>query len=128
MRLLLDTHTFLWWVGGDKHLSDKVIEHIGDVKNEIFFSVASSWEIGIKYELKKLSLPMTPEVFIPEHLELCQFSVLPINLCHTLIIRELPWHHKDPFDRMLVAQAKAENMALITADETLKQYDIDTVW
>jgi PIN domain nuclease of toxin-antitoxin system len=128
VKLLLDAHTFLWWTLEDERISPKAIDLIGNIENEIYFSVASAWEIIIKYQLGKLILPTEPEVFIPEHLEINQFSVLPISLYHAFTIRELPYHHKDPFDRMLVAQSKVENMAIISADVKFKKYDVKIVW
>ncbi len=105
MRALLDTHAFLWWISDDRRLSDRAREIIGDGRNELFFSVASGWEISIKSGLGRLEVPEDLQPFVADQLSRNAFQVLPIYLRHALHTRVLPDHHRDPFDRMLVSQA-----------------------
>ncbi|BAZ16545.1 hypothetical protein NIES4071_84220 [Calothrix sp. NIES-4071] len=128
MKALLDTHAFLWWVTNDSQLSSTVISILSDRSNEIFFSTASSWEIAIKAQLQKLELPSNPEIYIAEQLEINSFQVLPIELKHTLQTYYLPNHHKDPFDRILVAQSQVENLPLLTLDAKIAQYGVNVIW
>lgn len=128
MRFLLDTHSFLWWVRKDDRLSDTVREIISEERNEIFVSVASAWEISIKAGLGQLDIPRGPERFITRHTELNDFAVLPIHLRHALGVYELPDIHRDPFDRILVAQSQAEDMPILTIDSEIALYPVETVW
>jgi PIN domain nuclease of toxin-antitoxin system len=128
VRVLLDTHSFLWWVHGDDRVSDTAREIISDEDNEIFFSVASAWEIAIKAGVGKLDIPRGPERFIARHTKLNDFAVLPIDLRHALGVYELPDHHRDPFDRMLVAQARAEEIPVLTSDPEIARYPVETMW
>ena len=120
---LLDTHVLLWWLADDPSLSPKARSLIGDEKNLVFVSAASVWEIVIKKALKKLEAPDDLEAALEEN----NFKELPITLRHALAIGHLPNHHQDPFDRMLVAQAKCEFLTLITADEKLMRYEVSLV-
>lgn len=128
MRMLLDTHTFLWWIMDDPRLSDAARKHLEDGRNETFFSAASAWEIAIKTRIGKLTLPSRPEQFVSEQLFSNNFLVLPISVIHALSVYELPDFHRDPFDRMLVAQSKFERLAIITSDDLIKQYGVETIW
>jgi PIN domain nuclease of toxin-antitoxin system len=127
MRLLLDTHTFLWWVTDDPALSEKARRLLSDPLNEVFFSAASGWEITIKMGTGKLHLPEPPDVYIPDRLVRNAFQPLAITIAHTLRIWRLPRLHRDPFDRLLVAQALEENMPLLTTDPLIRAYPV-TVW
>ncbi len=128
MRFLLDTHSFLWWVHKDDRLSSTVREILSEGRNKIFFSVASAWEISIKAGLGHLDIPRGPEQFIMRHTELNDFAVLPIHLRHALRVYDLPGHHRDPFDRILVAQAQAEDIPILTVDPEIARYPVETVW
>ena len=128
MRYLLDTHTFLWWITDDSRLSVHVREIIRDPSNEILFSVASAWEITIKAQLGRFELPTDPASLIQEQLAANGFATLPIDLHHALSVAKLPLFHRDPFDRMLVAQALADQIPLLTADPAISQYDISVIW
>jgi PIN domain nuclease of toxin-antitoxin system len=128
MKALLDTHAFLWWVTNAPQLSSTVKSLLSDRNNQIFFSAASGWEIAIKAQLKKLELPELPEVYITQQLEINSFQVLPINLRHTLQTYYLPNHHKDPFDRILVAQSQVEELPLLTLDAKIAQYGVSVIW
>ncbi len=128
MRALLDTHAFLWWISGDEHLSDRASHAIADGRNEIFVSAASIWEIAIKARLGRLSIPGDPGRFIGGQLVENAFRGLPIVAGHALRVWELPDHHRDPFDRMLIAQAQVEGLALISRDSEVARYDVEVVW
>lgn len=128
MRLLLDTHVFLWWIGDDPRLSLPAREAITAADNVVFLSVASAWEISVKARLGKLTLPCDVESFLPDQIQRNAISILPIGLAHALLVSRLPIHHRDPFDRMLVAQAQAEKLTLVTADAAIRQYDVKLCW
>lgn len=128
MRALLDTHTFLWWISDSPELSDDVREIIADERNEPIFSVVSGWEIVIKAGVGKLELPDAPETFVTEQLSRNDFKVLPIHLKHALQAYDLPDHHHDPFDRLLVAQALLETTPILTADPEIYRYPVETIW
>lgn len=128
MKLLLDTHTFLWWISDDPKLSAKALELIGDNRNILYWSAASSWEVSIKYALGRLPLPETPEQFLPAELGKNRIESLPIVDAHAFQAGLLPRHHRDPFDRMLVAQAQVESLGLISNDKRLSLYNVDVHW
>ena len=128
MKILLDTHAFLWWITDDQKLSSRAREVISDAENELFFSAASGWEISIKVQLGRLKLPEEPERFIPEQLRMNFIRSLPIQMRHALFVSTLPNHHRDPFDRMLVAQAQLEEMSIISADLQMSRYQIELIW
>lgn len=128
MKALLDTHTFLWWITDDQRLSYRVREIISDSTNEVLFSVASSWEIAIKARLGRLQLPDDPEIFIPEQLELNAIEVLPLQIEYALRVYQLPSHHRDPFDHLLIAQAQLEKLPILTADPLISRYPVEVIW
>ena len=128
MRALLDTHTFLWWITDNPSLSDRVCEIISDGKNTLFFSAASGWEMAIKAKLGKLQLPDNLESFIFEQLLINATAPLPIEMHHALYGYVLPDYHRDPFDRLLIAQAILENLPIITTDPQIAQYPVEVIW
>jgi len=128
MKALLDTHVFLWWITDDQRLSSRVREIIADGTNEILFSAASGWEIAIKTRLGRLQLPNDPEIFIPEQLELNAIEVLPVQIGHALHVYQLPSHHRDPFDHLLIAQAQLEKLPILTADPQISRYPVEVIW
>lgn len=128
MRALLDTHTFLWWITDDPRLSPRVRKIIGDGENELFLSAASGWEMAIKAKLGRLKLPDNLERFIPEQLALNAIRSLPIQMSHALHVYTLPDYHRDPFDRLLVAQSRLEGLPILTADPQIAQYPVKTIW
>lgn len=128
MKALLDTHAFLWWVTDDSRLSERAREIIGDGRNDIFFSAASAWEIAIKARLRKVQVPGNFERFITDQLQLNDFRVLAVELAHALHVRALPDHHRDPFDRLLVAQSRIERLPIVGCDAQLKPYGVELVW
>jgi len=123
-RYLIDTHCWLWWNGDPGRLSDNARRVIADGDNEILFSTASAWEISIKYGLGKLKLPASPEKYLPMRLSSNRMQLLPMLLHHVLAVGALPRHHRDPFDRVLIAQAQQEDLTVITADEAFHRYDV----
>lgn len=127
MAYLLDTHTFLWFVAGDKQLPKSVQEKIKDIENPCYLSVASLWEITIKYQIGKLTLDISLEDLF-DYADRNQVEILPIANEHLLTLSTLPGHHSDPFDRLIVAQALAENLTLITKDKGLRKYKIRQQW
>lgn len=124
----MDTHTFLWWITDDPRLSPRVRKIIGDGENELFLSAASGWEMAIKAKLGRLKLPDNPERFIPEQLALNAIRSLPIQMSHALHVYTLPDYHRDPFDRLLVAQSRLEGLPILTADPQIAQYPVKTIW
>lgn len=121
----MDTHVWLWLGPTPEKISAEVLSMLEDPANALFLSAASSWEISIKYRLGKLPLPEPPNRFIADRLLRDGVRFLPIELQHTVRVAELPDHHSDPFDRLLVAQALSEKMVLVTADERLLPYDVE---
>ena len=129
MKALLDTHAFIWWISQDPRISERAREIIEDGANEVFFSAASGWEIAIKTRIGRLKLVTSDlKKFIIEQLAANNFHVLPVTLPHALGTYLLPEHHKDPFDRLLVAQADLENLTLLSADQRLSDCGIRLVW
>jgi PIN domain nuclease of toxin-antitoxin system len=128
MKVLLDTHTFLWWVADDPQISVTAKNIITNPDNDIYLSVVSAWEIIIKVGIGKLSLCEPPEIYIPTRIASNQFEILPVQISHILKINSLPNFHKDPFDRLLIAQSLVENFSLITLDSAIAQYPVQTIW
>jgi PIN domain nuclease of toxin-antitoxin system len=128
MRLLLDTHVFLWWVYDDPKISNEVRALIFDVENTKYVSAVTAWELSIKASLGKLRLHSHLDKFFSKYTAENYFEVLPIELMHIYQTEHLPHHHKDPFDRLLVAQAKTESLQLISADTAFDAYGIKRVW
>ncbi len=128
MKLLLDTCTFLWIVQGEKSLPDTVRATFSEPENEVCLSVISVWEINIKYQLGKLSLPLPPDQFIPRQRESHLINSLELTEADTLHLSNLPDIHKDPFDRMLVCQAIEQALTILTPDPLIRRYPIRTLW
>lgn len=128
MKLLLDTHAFLWWVSDDARLSRRALGAIADDRNEVLFSTVSAWELMIKSSLGRVEFGEPAEDFIPRELGNSAFDVLPVYLRHVLAMPSLPEIHRDPFDRLLVAQAVAEGAALVSADRKMHKYPAEIVW
>ena len=128
MRLLLDTHTFLWWVDGGSRLTPKSRAAIARASNECLVSMATAWEIAIKQSLGKLKLPTSLERFFPQQLATNGFVLLGIELRHATRVASLPFHHRDPFDRLLAAQAIEETLIVVSADPIFGKYGIARMW
>ena len=128
MKLLLDTHAFLWWVEGTPPLGRRARAAVADPDNEVLFSIASSWELAIKLSLGKLRLTHRLDRFIPEQLALNGFSLLAVELRHVVGVADLPFHHRDPFDRLLAAQALQEQLAIVSTDRVFRRYGVTVIW
>ena len=128
MKVLLDTHTILWWITGDNRLSSSAREIITNGDNELFLSAATGWEIAIKAQLGRIKLPKEPHSFISEQLRLNSIQSLPIHMSHALHIYSLPNHHRDPFDRLIIAQAQLENLPILTMDPQIAKYKVKVFW
>ncbi len=127
MRLLLDTHTFLWFVNDNPKLSDHLKDLIEDTNNIIYLSVASLWEMSIKFNLGKLTLDPNYEEFIEREVTISAIQLLNIELEHLRINATLPFHHRDPFDRLIIAQSIAENIPIVTLDSAFSKYSITLI-
>ncbi len=123
MRLLLDTHVFVWWAAKDRRLRDEARAAIAAPDSDVAVSAASAWEIAIKRTAGKLKAPRDIEAQIARH----RLSALPISVAHALRAGELPLHHRDPFDRMLVAQAQLEGLTIVTRDPNIALYGVATL-
>jgi len=128
MRLLLDTHTLLWWVEDEPLLSPKARAAIGDENNECFVSLVSAWEMAIKVNLEKLRLSIPVLEYFQQHLPANNFKQLHISLEHVSRVQHLPLHHRDPFDRLLIAQAHQEGLVMVSADAVFSGYGIERIW
>ncbi|HCF26640.1 MAG TPA: PIN domain nuclease [Cyanobacteria bacterium UBA11049] len=128
MRLLLDTHTFIWFVTDSPKLSVIVKQLIEDENNEKLLSTASVWEMAIKYSSGKLSFVQPFRVFIEQQITLNSTDLLNINLNHIDIVATLPLYHRDPFDRLLIAQAMVEQIPILSADSAFDAYSIQRLW
>ncbi|MDP9169460.1 MAG: type II toxin-antitoxin system VapC family toxin [Acidobacteriota bacterium] len=126
MPVLLDTHAFLWWCEDAPELSPKARRAI-EVE-DCFVSFASFWEIAIKVSLKRLQLPCPPDRYLPEQMSLNAFAQLEITFRHIMRCASLKWHHRDPFDRLLAAQAGEENLAIISRDPCFDAYGVKRIW
>lgn len=128
MRVLLDTQIFLWFIMGDARLTAPARSAIESSANEKYLSAASAWEIAVKMGIGKLKLAEPFGVLIPREIAGNGFGYLPIELSHVALLTSLPLHHRDPFDRLLVAQSMAEKMALVSSDAVLDQYGIQRIF
>jgi PIN domain nuclease of toxin-antitoxin system len=128
MRLLLDTHAFLWFVLNDPQLSATAQQLISDPATDVLISPATYWEIAIKVNLKKLDLHTPYDDFMHRGIIGNDFEILPIEAKHTSLLTTLPLHHRDPFDRLMVAQAIVEGIPLVSADAILDQYPVTRLW
>lgn len=128
MRALLDTHAFLWWNLDDSRLSITARDFIADGGNTLYLSAVVAWEIAIKTAKGRLTLPEPADRYVAERLRLHHFAALPIELSHALEVYHLPPIHSDPFDRLLIAQARLEKLPILTADPTISLYEVEVVW
>ena len=128
MKILLDTCTFLWIITDDSELSPQAKTLFIDPSNEVYLSVASTWEIAIKYKRGKLSLPKSPEKYIPTKRKQHNIDSLPLAEEATLYLTKLPNLHKDPFDRILICQSIVSGLIILTPDELISQYPLRSIW
>ena len=127
MKLLLDTHIFWWFISADTQLPQKVRDAIRDSDNEVDLSAISVWEVIVKYQLGKLLLPESPEIYLPKQRDLHQISSLPFNETSVIQLAKLPPLHRDPFDRMLVCQALQHNLTIATVDPIVRAYPVNFI-
>lgn len=123
MRILLDTHVFLWLQSAPTRLGH-VLDVLADTRNDLLVSAASAWEIAIKHGTGRLPLPEAPARYVPSRMRAIGAVALPVEVPDALVVADLPPHHRDPFDRMLVAQALRHQLTLVTADDAVARYDI----
>jgi PIN domain nuclease of toxin-antitoxin system len=128
MKVLLDTHTLIWFVENSPHLPATRSALIADESTERLVSIVSLWEIAIKHSLGRLALSLPLDEFIATHVPADKVTLLPITVPHLLTFAQMPWHHRDPFDRILVAQALTENVPIISADAALDTYAVQRLW
>jgi PIN domain nuclease of toxin-antitoxin system len=128
MKYLLDTHTFLWFINGDKALSATAQSLIEDPSNEIFLSIASIWEMAIKVSLGKLTMPQPFTEFVLKEMQENNINLINISPEHAGFVATLPFHHRDPFDRLIIAQALSEKIAIIGSDTIFDSYSVDRKW
>ena len=128
MQALMDTHTFLWWTLNDPALSPACRRIIANRANALYISVVSVWEIVIKAQTGRLPLPDPPAQFIPSRIAAGGFILMPVHMEHALQVSNLPLHHREPFDRILVAQAQIENLPILTVDSIIGQYAVSKTW
>ena len=128
MRVLVDTHVFLWWVEGDRTLPAKARAVLANPENECLISMVSAWELAIKTSLGKLKLALPVKRYIVENVAANGFRMLAIEIAHVGRVETLARHHGDPFDRLLIAQALEENIAVVTADPIYRNYGVKRIW
>ena len=127
MRLLLDTHVWLWMITGDERLTDTLRANLEDPDSDVYLSAAAMWELAIKSAAGKLKYTGSPSVQIPIHIQRTGVYPLPVTVEHAIAAADLPMHHRDPFDRMMVAQAQIEELTLATADRRLAAYEVSVL-
>ena len=128
MKLLLDTHTFIWWDSEPKRLSQQVLKICQDPGNVLLVSVASLWEMQIKLQLGKLKLNKPLAELVSGQQKINKIDILDVKLEHVLALGKLPSHHRDPFDRLLIAQADIEEAILVSKDQFFAEYEVKVVW
>ena len=128
MRLLFDTHVWLWMIAKRERFSVETLALLENPANELLLSAVSSWEIAIKYSLGKLRLPAPPADYMPEQIAKTRVRLLPVEHSHALHVATLPAHHRDPFDRLLIAQAVFEDATLLTVDHQFAPYGVPIHW
>jgi PIN domain nuclease of toxin-antitoxin system len=128
MKLLLDTHVFLWLNDDVDRLSETVKALFNAGTHDFYLSIASAWEMQIKNQLGKLALSSTLEEMVNKNREENNIQLMPIDLVHIGHLKQLPQHHKDPFDRIIIAQAMMENRAIVSVDQVFANYDVKILW
>ncbi len=128
MNVLIDTQCWLWWFAEEERLNASAQQLISNGENTVYFSAASSWEIAIKCAIGKLKLPESPDRYVPRRLASQGMVGMSVEHVHALRVASLPDHHRDPFDRLLVAQAQLESLALLTTDPLIAAYKVETIW
>ena len=126
-RILLDTHCWLWMTASPERFSARARQHIDAPDAELYLSAASAWEIAVKHGLGKLRLPVRPSDYVARYLRETRTTTLPVTTDHGAYVADLPAHHRDPFDRLLIAQATLERLPILTADGQFRSYDVDVI-
>jgi len=127
MRLLVDTHAFLWFIDDDPRLS-RHARQVMTERNELLLSIASLWEIAIKISLGRLAIPLPCDEFMKQQLRMNRISTLPIEIAHLTLVAELPFHHRDPFDRLLISQGLKEQLTILSKDTAFDAYQVARFW
>ena len=127
MKFLLDTHTFIWFLEGSERLPKKLVERIRDLNNECYVSIASLWELSIKISSGKLDLQIEFKD-LENTIDILSLKLLPVNIMHINEVFKLDFHHRDPFDRMIIAQSITENLTVISVDKNFSLYPIKLLW
>jgi PIN domain nuclease of toxin-antitoxin system len=127
MRILLDTHIFLWFINADIRLSTNIRDAIRDPDNDVYLSSVSIWEVIVKYQVSKLSLPESPETYLPRQRDLHQIDSLALDEMSVIQLTKLPLLHRDPFDRMLICQALQNDLTIATVDSAVRAYSVSVI-
>ena len=128
MRALLDTHAFLWFIEGSARLSKSAKDHIEDQSHDLLLSIASLWKMAVKTSLGKLDVPQPFAEFMQSRLALSSIGLFEISPQHAYAVADLPFHHRDPFDRLLAVQCLSEGLTLISSDGVFEEYGVERVW
>ena len=128
MRLLTDTQTFIWIHDEPQKISRRALAELKKPTNELILSAVSLWELQIKIQISKFKFTDPLDIVVNEQIKINRFQLLPINFAHVLELEKLPFHHKDPFDRLLIAQANAEKMILVSSDSKFAAYPVNVLW
>jgi PIN domain nuclease of toxin-antitoxin system len=128
MNLLIDTHVFIWWDDDYEQLPEPLQDELANPQNTIYLSLASVWEMQIKTQLGKLKFSVPLPQKVQDQQSKNRIELLPITKAHIYAVDELPFHHRDPFDRLLIAQARTDNLILVTHDTNIQQYSVITLW
>ncbi|PMB17963.1 PIN domain nuclease [Fischerella thermalis CCMEE 5319] len=127
MRILLDTHIFLWFISGDRQLSTDIRDAVRDPDNDVYLSAISVWEAIVKYQLSKLTLPEHPATYLPKQRDLHQIASLALDESSVIQLAKLPPLHRDPFDRMLICQALQNGLTIATVDTAIRAYSVSVM-
>jgi PIN domain nuclease of toxin-antitoxin system len=128
MRVLIDTHIFIWYIQNSERLPSSIATYINDGRNDILLSIASVWEMAIKQSTGKLNLGLPYASFIAEQMRLNSIELLSLRLDHLEVVTTMPFHHRDPFDRILIAQAMLEDIGIVSADSIFSSYPVQRIW
>lgn len=128
MKALLDTVAFLWWINNDKRFSNRARQIVAGGENILLLSAASAWEIILKVQAGRMEAPEDPGQFVLRHMLENRLEILPIHLDHVLRVSTLPRHHRDPFDRLIIAQALVEDLPVVTSDPQFERYPVEVIW
>jgi PIN domain nuclease of toxin-antitoxin system len=128
VRVLIDTHVFIWWTSDVKMLSSQVCDLLLDPNTEVVLSVVSVWEMQIKLSLGKLQFKTTLQELVQDEINQNRIEILPLSLSHIYALKDLPQHHRDPFDRILIAQSMESGLPIVSIDEKFDAYGIDRIW